>query len=221
MKEIILCKYGEIVLKGANKKFFEDMLCRQLREKARTYGKFSISRAQSTIYIEPDDENCDLDGMFDAASKTFGIVTLSRAAVCEKNIEDIKRLAREYIPAFLSGVRTFKVEGKRSDKTFPYNSMDLSQIIGGEILGATGGNIKVDVHHPDVTVKVEIRERAAYIHARQYKGAGGMPVGSAGHGLLLLSGGIDSPVAGYMMAKRGLKIEAVHFESFPYIPVQL
>lgn len=216
MKEIILCKYGEIVLKGANKKFFEDMLCRQLREKARTYGKFSISRAQSTIYIEPDDENCDLDGMFDAASKTFGIVTLSRAAVCEKNIEDIKRLAREYIPAFLSGVRTFKVEGKRSDKTFPYNSMDLSQIIGGEILGAMGGNIKVDVHHPDVTVKVEIRERAAYIHARQYKGAGGMPVGSAGHGLLLLSGGIDSPVAGYMMAKRGLKIEAVHFESFPY-----
>ncbi len=216
MKEIILCKYGEIVLKGANKKFFEDMLCRQLKDRARAYGKFDISRAQSTIYIEPLDDNCDLDGMFESAQKVFGIVSLSRAAVCEKNIEDIKRLAREYVPSHLLGVHTFKVEGKRSDKTFPYNSMDLSQIVGGEILSAMNGKIRVDVHNPDVTVKVEIRERAAYIHARQYKGAGGMPVGSAGHGLVLLSGGIDSPVAAYMMAKRGLKIEAVHFESFPY-----
>lgn len=216
MNEIILCKYGEIVLKGANKRFFEDMLCRQLRERARAHGAFTVSRAQSTIYIEPQNDSCDLDGMFKSAMCTFGIAAVSRAAVCEKNIDSIKSTAREYLPAFLQDKKTFKVEGKRSDKTFPYNSMDISAIVGGEILERLSGKIKVDVHNPDVTVKVEIREKAAYIHAGQFKGAGGMPVGSAGNGLVLLSGGIDSPVAAYMMAKRGLHVEAVHFESFPY-----
>ncbi len=216
MNEIILCKYGEIVLKGANKRYFEDMLCRQLKDRAKKHGQFKISRAQSTIYVEPENENCDLNGMFESAMHTFGISAVSRAAVCKKDIDDIKRVAREYVPAFLADKRTFKVEGKRSDKTFPYNSMDISQIIGGEILSEMDGKIKVDVHNPDVTVKVEIRETAAYIHAGQFKGAGGMPVGSAGNGLVLLSGGIDSPVAAYMMAKRGLHVEAVHFESFPY-----
>lgn len=216
MNEIILCKYGEIVLKGANKRFFEDMLCRQLRERSHAHGAFTVSRAQSTIYIEPQNDSCDLDGMFRAAMCTFGIAAVSRAAVCEKDIDSIKRTAREYLPAFLQDKKTFKVEGKRSDKTFPYNSMDISAIVGGEILEQLSGKIKVDVHSPDVTVKVEIREKAAYIHAGQFKGAGGMPVGSAGNGLVLLSGGIDSPVAAYMMAKRGLHVEAVHFESFPY-----
>ncbi|MBQ7357783.1 MAG: tRNA 4-thiouridine(8) synthase ThiI [Clostridia bacterium] len=216
MNEIILCKYGEIVLKGANKRFFEDMLCRQLKDRAKKHGHFEITRAQSTIYIKPLDGDCDLDGMFESAMHTFGIAAVSRAAVCEKNIDDIKRVAREYIPEFLSDCKTFKVEGKRSDKKFPYNSMDLSQIVGGEILSAMDGKIKVNVHNPDVVVKIEIRETAAYLHAGQFKGAGGMPVGSAGNGLVLLSGGIDSPVAAYMMAKRGLHVEAVHFESFPY-----
>lgn len=216
MNEIILCKYGEIVLKGANKRFFEDMLCRQLKERARAHGAFTVSRAQSTIYIEPQNADCDLDGMFESAMRTFGIAAVSRAAVCEKNIQAIKQTAREYLPQFLNDKHTFKVEGKRSDKTFPYNSMDISAIVGGEILEQMNGKIKVDVHAPDVTVKVEIREKAAYIHAGQFKGAGGMPVGSAGNGLVLLSGGIDSPVAAYMMAKRGLHVEAVHFESFPY-----
>lgn len=216
MNEIILCKYGEIVLKGANKRFFEDMLCRQLKERARAHGAFTVSRAQSTIYIEPQNADCDLDGMFESAMRTFGIAAVSRAAVCEKNIQAIKQTAREYLPQFLNDKHTFKVEGKRSDKTFPYNSMDISAIVGGKILEQMNGKIKVDVHAPDVTVKVEIREKAAYIHAGQFKGAGGMPVGSAGNGLVLLSGGIDSPVAAYMMAKRGLHVEAVHFESFPY-----
>ncbi len=216
MKEILLCKYGEIVLKGANKRYFEDILCKELRKRAKKHGNFDISRAQSTIYVKPLDDFCDIDSMYDDALKVFGIAAIGRAAVCEKNIEDIKRVAREYIPQFLEGKKSFKVDGKRSDKTFPYNSMDLAQIIGGEILEATRGKIRVDVHNPDVTVKVEIREQAAYVHAGQMNGAGGLPVGTSGHGMLLLSGGIDSPVAGYMMAKRGVRVEAVHFESFPY-----
>ena len=216
MKEILLCKYGEIVLKGANKRYFEDILCKELRKRAKKHGNFEISRAQSTIYVKPLDDFCDIDGMFEDARKVFGIAAIGRAAVCEKNIEDIKRVAKEYIPQFLEGKKSFKVDGKRSDKTFPYNSMDLAQIIGGEILEATRGRIRVDVHNPEITVKVEIREQAAYVHAGQVNGAGGLPVGTSGHGLLLLSGGIDSPVAGYMMAKRGVRVEAVHFESFPY-----
>ena len=216
MREILLCKYGEIVLKGANKRYFEDILCKELRKRAKKHGNFEISRAQSTIYIKPLDDFADIDGMYESAMKTFGIAAIGRAAVCEKDIEDIKRVAREYIPEFLDGKKTFKVEGKRSDKTFPYNSMQLAEMIGGEILEATRGKIRVDVHHPDVVVKVEIREQAAYVHAGQRSAAGGLPVGTSGHGLLLLSGGIDSPVAGYMMAKRGVRVEAVHFESFPY-----
>ncbi len=216
MKEILLCKYGEIVLKGANKRYFEDILCKELRKRARKHGNFEISRAQSTIYVKPLDDFCDIDGMYEDAMKVFGIAAIGRAAVCEKNIEDIKRVAKEYIPQFLEGKKTFKVDGKRSDKTFPYNSMDLAQIIGGEILEATKGRVRVDVHNPDITVKVEIREQAAYVHAGQASAAGGLPVGTSGHGMLLLSGGIDSPVAGYMMAKRGVRVEAVHFESFPY-----
>ena len=216
MREILLCKYGEIVLKGANKRYFEDILCKELRKRAKKHGNFEISRAQSTIYVKPLDDFADIDGMYDSAMKTFGIAAIGRAAVCEKDIEDIKRVAREYIPEFLDGKKTFKVEGKRSDKTFPYNSMQLAEMIGGEILEATRGKIRVDVHHPDVVVKVEIREQAAYVHAGQRSAAGGLPVGTSGHGLLLLSGGIDSPVAGYMMAKRGVRVEAIHFESFPY-----
>ena len=216
MREILLCKYGEIVLKGANKRYFEDILCKELRKRAKKHGNFEISRAQSTIYVKPLDDFCDIDSMYDDAMKVFGIAAIGRAAVCEKNIEDIKRVAKEYIPQFLEGKKSFKVDGKRSDKTFPYNSMDLAQIIGGEILEATRGRVRVDVHNPDITVKVEIREQAAYVHAGQASAAGGLPVGTSGHGMLLLSGGIDSPVAGYMMAKRGVRVEAVHFESFPY-----
>ena len=191
------------------------MLCREMKKRAVCYGKFDIYRAQSTIYIEPMNDEADLDGMFAAAGKVFGIVAISRAAVCEKNMEDISRTAAEYVPAFLEGKKTFKVEAKRSDKSFALDSMAISREIGGVILDACP-RIRVDVHQPDVIVKVEIREFGAYISAGQFKGAGGMPVGTNGRGLLLLSGGIDSPVAGYMMAKRGVRLDAVHFESFPY-----
>ncbi|MBR6411339.1 MAG: tRNA 4-thiouridine(8) synthase ThiI [Clostridia bacterium] len=215
MKEILLCKYGEIVLKGANKNFFEDTLCSELVRRAKRFGNFSVYRAQSTVYIEPMDEDADLDGMLSSASKVFGIAAITRAAECEKSLDAILQTARDYLPPLLGGARTFKCEARRSDKTFAYNSMELSAELGYVILQAMPG-LTVDVHRPDVTVRVEIREKAAYIHAGQLHAAGGMPVGSNGRGLLLLSGGIDSPVAGYMMAKRGMRIEAVHFESFPY-----
>ena len=195
-KEIFLCKYGEIVLKGANRKYFEDMLCREIKKRAAAHGSFDVYRAQSTIYIEPKDDSADMDGMFESASKVFGIVAISRAAVCEKNMEDISRVAAEYIPQFLRGKRSFKVEAKRSDKSFPLDSMDLAREIGGVILSAYP-RIKVDVHNPEVVVRVEIREYGAYVSAGSFKGAGGMPVGSNGRGLLLLSGGIDSPVASF------------------------
>lgn len=215
MKEIILCKYGEIVLKGANRGYFEDLLCQAIRRRTAAYGHFEVYRAQSTIYIDPKDEAADIDGMYAAAQKIFGIIAVGRAAECEKNMESIGAIARSYIPQFLEGKKSFKVEAKRSDKRFPLDSMEIAKEIGGEILSVCP-KIKVDVHEPEIVVKVEVREYAAYVHAGQLPGAGGMPVGSNGCGLLLLSGGIDSPVAGWMMAKRGVKIEALHFESFPY-----
>ncbi len=215
MKEILLCKYGEIVLKGANRRYFEDTLCKTLRFRAKHYGKFEVVRSQSTIVITPLDEDADVDGMFAAASKVFGIVGISRCAVCEKDMESISRTVREYIPAFLEGKKTFKVEAKRSDKRFPLDSLQIAAEIGGVILGRMPG-LRVNVRTPEIVVHVEIRELGAYIHAGQAKAAGGMPVGTNGRAMLLLSGGIDSPVAGYMIAKRGVQLEAVHFESFPY-----
>jgi thiamine biosynthesis protein ThiI len=215
MNEVLLCKYGEIVLKGANRMYFEDVLCKELRKRAKKCGDFDVSRAQSTVYIEPRDEFCDMDAMLAEAKKVFGIVSIARAYVCEKSLESISAVAREKIAPEIRKYKTFKVEAKRSDKRFPLDSMDLSREIGGVLLDVNP-RVKVDVREPEVVVKVEIRERAAYIYAGHHKGAGGMPVGTNGKGLLLLSGGIDSPVAGYMMAKRGVKIEAVHFESFPY-----
>ena len=152
----MLCKYGEIVLKGANRKYFEDTLCREVKKRARAYGDFDIYRSQSTIYLEPKNEDADFDGAFLAMQKVFGIVSISRAAVCEKNLDDIKRVAAEYIPEFLEGKHTFKVEGKRSDKSFPLDSMALAREIGGAILSACP-KIKVDVHNPDIVVRVEIR----------------------------------------------------------------
>lgn len=219
MKELLLCKYGEIILKGANRAFFENLLCRELKYRAARHGDFSIYRAQSTIYIEPQDESADIDGMLEATLKVFGIVGVSRAAVCDKDMDAIRALAREYIPPFLTGAKTFKCEAKRSDKTFPLGSPEISAEIGGEILSACP-HLRVNVNNPDVVVRIEIREFGAYIHAGQYKGAGGMPIGSNGRGMLLLSGGIDSPVAGWMMAKRGVKLEAIHFESYPYTSEQ-
>ena len=215
MKEVLLCKYGELILKGANKSYFESLLLRELRKRVKRAGEFDVNYAQSTIYIEPKDDFADIELALEYASKVFGIVSIDRAIVVEKDIDKIKAAAKEYLPQFLTGVRTFKADARRADKTFPMKSPELMREVGGAVLEACP-RLKVDVHNPEVTVRVEIRERGAYIHAGGVKGAGGMPLGSSGKGLLLLSGGIDSPVAGYMMAKRGVTLEALHFESFPY-----
>ncbi len=215
MKEIILCKYGEIALKGANRSSFEKLLVGELKFRASHCGQFGISRSQGVIYITPKDEQADIDAMFEAAASSFGIIALGRAAECHKNMEAILETARTYLPRFLADKKTFKVEAKRSDKTFPLKSPEISAQVGGAVLSACP-HLRVNVKSPDVTVLVEVRENYAYVHAGQTRGAGGIPIGSGGRGMLLLSGGIDSPVAGYMMAKRGVKIEAIHFESFPY-----
>lgn len=215
ISEVILCKYGEVVLKGANRQSFESSLIKELRRRASPHGSFKIYFKQSIVYIEPQDEFCDMDGMYETAKKVFGFMGVTRAAVCEKNMDAIKELARAYLPEKLAGVRTFKVDAKRADKRFPLKSPEISAEIGGVILSAVRG-IKVDVRSPEVVVGVEIRDDYAYVRAGQEPGAGGLPPRSSGRGLLLLSGGIDSPVAGCMMAKRGMEIEALHFESFPY-----
>jgi len=219
VKEILLCKYGEIVLKGLNKSYFEKTLLRTLKERLAGCGNFDVRAMQSTVYIEAMDENSLIEDALERAKKVFGIVAVSRAAVCEKNMEDILRLAGDYLPGQLKGARTFKVEAKRSDKHFPLTSPQISAEVGGVLLSRCP-RLKVDVHNPDVTVRVEVREEKAFVHAGSEKGAGGIPTGTAGRGLLLLSGGIDSPVAGFMMAKRGLVIDALHFESFPYTSEQ-
>lgn len=217
MKEIILCKYGEIVLKGLNKRQFEAVMLRQLSHRIAPLGKFEITSAQSVAYIEPTDEECDIDAAYDAVCKIFGIVSVCRAAVTEKSFDSIVRTVGEYIlPAIRErGAKTFKVESKRGDKRFPMTSPELSGEVGAELL-EMAPELTVDVHEPDVVVHVEIRAKAAYVHIGGAPGAGGLPYGSGGKGMLLLSGGIDSPVAGWMMAKRGVELIAIHFASPPY-----
>ena len=215
MKEIILVKYGEMVLKGLNKKSFEDMLTKNIKRRLKNLGQFKITSAQSTTYITPVDEDIDLDEVVDRVRKIFGIASLCRACVCEKDFSDITEKSLEYLNEVLSNAKTFKVNAKRSDKAFPMKSPEICTELGG-ILLEKFPNLTVDVKNPEVTVTVEIRDTNAYVHAENLKGAGGLPVGSSGKAMLLLSGGIDSPVAGYMMAKRGVHIAAIHYVSPPY-----
>ncbi|MBR2305413.1 MAG: tRNA 4-thiouridine(8) synthase ThiI [Ruminococcus sp.] len=215
MKEIILCKYGEIALKGLNKSSFEGMMTKSVKYRLKKLGEFNIFRSQSTLYVEPLDEDIDVDEVVDRLSKVFGIVKLCRCGVYEKDMDTILREGPEYLAEQLESARTFKVEAKRSDKRFPMKSPEICAEMGGAVLDKFP-HLKVDVHDPDVTVVVEIREEKAFVHAGQQDGAGGLPVGSSGKAMLLLSGGIDSPVAGYMIARRGAKVSAIHFEAPPY-----
>lgn len=215
MKEIILLKDGELALKGLNRSTFEDILIKNIREKLVGLGEFRFVKSQSTVTVEPVSEDADLDEAFSRIQKVFGVVGVSRAGVCEKEIGEITRCACEYLKDELMFAKTFKVKAKRSDKSFPYNSPAIYDEVGGAVLSAFRG-IKVDVHEPEVTVNVEVRDRYAYIHGTQLPGAGGMPTGTGGRACVLISGGIDSPVAAYMMAKRGVKLTAVHFASPPY-----
>ncbi len=214
MKEIVLIKLGEIALKGLNRFSFEDALKKNIKSALYGAGYFKVSIAQSTIYVTPQSE-VDMDEVCDRISRVFGIVSFSRACVCEKNIEDIFLKAPEYLADTLRYAKTFKVEAKRSDKKFPLTSPEISREVGGLLLEHFP-HLTVDVHNPEVKVVVEIRDFGAYIHAGAEKGAGGIPVGTGGNAAILISGGIDSPVAAYMLAKRGVKLTAIHFASPPY-----
>ncbi|MGN0460802.1 MAG: tRNA uracil 4-sulfurtransferase ThiI [Ruminococcus sp.] len=215
MKEIILIKVGEIVLKGLNRRNFESMLIKNIKNVLRGGDYCKITSAQSTIRVEPCYDDADIDDICERISKVFGIVAFHRAAVAEKNMESITEVALKYLEEVLEGASTFKVEAKRSDKKFPLKSPEICRELGGIIL-QNHSHLSVDVHNPDVQVTVEVRDLGAYIHASVIKGAGGVPVGSSGNGTILISGGIDSPVAAWMMAKRGLRLNAVHFASPPY-----
>ena len=215
MKEIFLLKLGEIVLKGANKRQFENRLRQNVRRRMKAYGNFDVYIMQSTVYVEPMDDECDVDGAWEACATIFGVVSLCRCRPCEKDLDAIFNTIEAYLGDDLDCARSFKVESKRSDKRFPLTSIQLSQEIGGRLAEAHP-TVDVDVHKPDYTVYVEVRDLAAYVHGPAVPGAGGLPTGVGGRAMCLLSGGIDSPVAAYMMAKRGLEIEAVHFFSYPY-----
>ncbi len=215
MREIFLLKLGEIVLKGANKRQFEDKLRQNVRRRMRPYGNFDVYLMQSTVYVEPMDEEADVDGAWDACHAIFGLVSLCRCRACEKDIDSIYNTCEEYLGDDLDCAKSFKVESKRSDKRFPLTSIGISQEIGGRLAEAHP-SCKVDVHNPDYTVFVEVRDLAAYVHGPAEPGAGGLPTGVGGRAMCLLSGGIDSPVAAYMIAKRGVEIECVHFFSYPY-----
>lgn len=215
MNEMFLLKLGETVLKGGNRFQFENRLKTNVCRRLRPFGAFSVRLSQSTVFIEPENDACDLDGAWDACHTVFGIVSLCRCRPCEKDVDAIFRAVMAYLGDELRAARTFKVESRRSDKRFPLNSIQLSQEVGGRIAEAVP-TVAVDVHHPEYTVFVEVRDRAAYVHGPADPGAGGLPTGVGGRALVLLSGGIDSPVAGYMIAKRGVELEAVHFFSYPY-----
>lgn len=215
MKEVILIKNGELALKGLNRRTFEDMLIKNMKHRLAPVGKFKFTVAQSTIVAEAVNEDADLDRAVEIISKVFGIAAFSRAIAVSKDFQTILKNAEEYLADDLMGASTFKVEAKRSDKKFPLKSPEICREAGGYLLNKFP-HLTVDVHNPDIVVNIEIRDEYAYIHGKQIKGAGGMPTGSAGRAALLISGGIDSPVAGYMMAKRGIELIAVHFASPPY-----
>ena len=218
-QEIFLLKLGEVVLKGLNRRSFEDKLMSNVRRRLRHYGSFQVYIRQSTIYVEPQGDTCDLEGAWGACKQVFGIAAVARAVPCEKTVEAIVETAKTYLRDAFASARSFKVESRRADKTFRLNSIQISQAVGGDLAEAFP-NVAVDVHNPDLTVFVEIREKAAYVHGASEPGAGGLPVGMGGHAVSLLSGAIDSPVSSWMMARRGVQLEMVHFVSPPYTSQQ-
>ncbi len=215
MKEIILVKNGELALKGLNRNTFEDVLIKNMKKRIKDLGKFEFTKSQSTIMVDPIDEDIDLDDAVDRLSKVFGIAALSRACVCQKDFEDIQSTTANYLEEQLEDAKTFKVEAKRSDKKFPMKSPEICRELGGFILSRFH-HLKVDVHNPDIIITVEVRDKYAFVRGNNIKGAGGMPTGTSGRAGILISGGIDSPVAAYMMAKRGIELCAIHFASPPY-----
>ena len=219
MNEIILLKLGEVVLKGLNRRSFEDKLMSNIRRRLQHCGKFQVVSRQSTIYVEPAGEGCDMEEAYALCKRVFGVIAVTRARPCPKDKDAMVSCAKSYLGDQLARAKTFKVETKRSDKHFSMNSMEISQYVGGALHDAYP-HLKVDVHAPELCVHVEVREKAAYVHGPSEPGAGGLPIGMGGKAVSLLSGGIDSPVASWMIAKRGVQLELVHFFSPPYTSQQ-
>ena len=215
MQETILIKLGELVLKGLNRKNFESVLLKNIRRRLLGLGEFEVKSAQSTIYVIPKNEDADLDAAEEKIGKIFGIVAYSRACVAEKELSAIQKAAAEYLREELLDASTFKVETKRSDKKFAYNSPEISNEVGGYLLEQYP-HLSVNVHEPDLIVRVEVRDFGAYVHGNPRPGAGGIPVGTGGKAAILISGGIDSPVAAWSIAKRGVELTGIHFASPPY-----
>ena len=210
-----MLKLGEIALKGLNRRSFEEIMIKSIKRRLKDAGNFAVTSRQSTVYVEPLDSAADMDMAAGRCAKVFGAVALTRAGTAQKDLDSIKMRAAEYLRDQLEDADSFKVECKRSDKKFPYKSPQIAAEVGGYLLEQYP-HLRVDVHHPDITVWVEVREEYAFLHGDKLPGAGGIPVGSGGKGLVLISGGLDSPVAAWQMAKRGLELTAVHFSSPPY-----
>ena len=214
MKEVILIKNGELALKGLNRRTFEDVMIKNMRRRLTDLGEFTFTPAQSTIKVEGND-GADLEEAVNRLSRVFGIAGFSRALKLEKDFDLVLEQTGKYLEEQLLSASTFKVCAKRSDKKFPYDSPKICLLLGERLLDEYP-HLSVDVRNPELTVTVEVRDHDIFVHANQIKGAGGMPVGTAGRAALMVSGGIDSPVAGWMMAKRGIELTAIHFASPPY-----
>lgn len=215
MREVILLKLGEIALKGLNRRSFEEIMMKSIRRRLMSAGEFSVTSRQSTIYVEPLNDSADMDMAEERCAKVFGAVGHTRAGAAEKELSRIQERAEEYLREELELADTFKVECKRSDKRFPLKSPEIAAEVGAYLLEKYP-HLQVDVHDPDVTVWVEVREEHAFVHADARPGAGGIPVGCGGKAAVLISGGLDSPVAAWTMAKRGVELTAIHFSSPPY-----
>ena len=213
--EIILGKYGELALKGLNKNQFENSMVRTIRKRIERCGEFRVHTAQSTVYVEPQNEEADVETAYSEIKRVFGLSAMVKAAVCEKELGSICETAEDYLGSSLDRIRTFKVNSKRADKKFPMTSMELSREVGAYLLERHPG-LKVEMSDPDMTVICEIRDDAAYVHGDQIPGAGGIPAVAGSKAACMLSGGIDSPVAAWMMARRGCDLVCVHFQSPPY-----
>lgn len=213
MQEVVLVRYGEIILKGLNRPLFEEKLLKNIKRALRNE-RFRIWRSQARIYIEPlVNESLNIPAIVEKLKKVFGIVSVSPAYKIESNMDSIYKASVECLRR-MPNIRTFKVESKRGDKSFPMTSPEISRETGAFILNSIP-SVKVDVNNPDAVVNVEVREYA-YVYSEVVRSYGGMPTGTNGKAMLLISGGIDSPVAGWMIAKRGVELEAVHFFSPPY-----
>lgn len=216
MEKVILLRYEEIFLKGLNKKTFENRLIRNIKERLGSLGQVKVTRSQSRIYVESSDQKFDLEEAIIRLQKIFGIASISPVVKVPSDYETIKVKTLETVEKLLKKYqyKTFKVEAKRGDKKFSLNSPQICADLGGYIL-SNFPSLKVDVHNPDFIFYVEVRE-STYLYSEIIPGAKGLPTGTAGKATLLLSGGIDSPVAGWMIAKRGVELEAVYFHSYPY-----